>query len=60
MAFWTGLTGFLGGMLLLSFLRADVSPIWRGMRIESWVAIALLALSAAGMLVTVLRGDKKP
>lgn len=57
--FWLGLTGLSGGMLLLSFLRADVSRVWLGMRADSWAAIALVAFSAAGMLLTRLRGGEK-
>lgn len=59
LAFWIGLTGYSGGMLLLSFLKADVSLVWHGMRAESWAAIALTTFSAAGMLVTLLRGVGK-
>lgn len=59
LVFWIGLTGFSGGMLLLSFLRADASLVWRGMRAESWAAIALMSFSAGVALITFMSGAEQ-
>ncbi len=39
-------------LFALSYLRADPSPIWQGLRLEAWGAIALMLLS--GIIVVVL------
>lgn len=59
LAFWTGVAGFSGGMLLFTFLRADASLMWRGLRVESWAALVFIAFSALGFLVTFLRGAEQ-
>jgi phosphatidylglycerol:prolipoprotein diacylglycerol transferase len=42
-------------ILTLSFLRADPTPIWQGLRIEAWGAIGLMALSAIIVVVLLIR-----
>lgn len=38
-------------MLSLSFLRADPAPIWRGLRSDTWLAIAIIAISVLSIPV---------
>jgi prolipoprotein diacylglyceryltransferase len=50
-----GLLGLSTEMFLLSFLRADPTPILNGLRLDAWGALGLMVLSAAGVLVTSMR-----
>jgi hypothetical protein len=59
---WSGqsacLTGLLLGLhtILFSVLRADPVPTWRGLGLELWAALALVALSILSALwITVPR-----
>ncbi len=49
-----GLFGLSAEMFLLSFLRADPTPILNGLRLEAWGALALMALSALGLGVLII------
>jgi phosphatidylglycerol:prolipoprotein diacylglycerol transferase len=57
-----GLAGSLGlfGLSLLlfvfSFLRADPTLYWRGLRLDAWAALAFIAITALALLVFSVRG----
>jgi phosphatidylglycerol:prolipoprotein diacylglycerol transferase len=50
-----GLLGLSLEMLALSFLRADPSPGWQGLRLDAWAALALTILAAPPVLIAYLR-----
>lgn len=50
-----GLFGLSSEMFVLSFLRADPTPIINGLRLEAWGALGLMAFSAIGALVLSIR-----
>jgi phosphatidylglycerol:prolipoprotein diacylglycerol transferase len=50
-----GLFGLSTEMFLLSFLRADPTPILNGLRLDAWGALVLMVLSAAGALIITIR-----
>lgn len=50
-----GLLGLSLEMLALSFLRADPSPGWQGLRLDAWASLALAILAALPVLITYLR-----
>jgi phosphatidylglycerol---prolipoprotein diacylglyceryl transferase len=45
------LTALLVEMLVLSFLRADPAPAWRGLHLESWAALSLALIFLVIVLV---------
>ncbi len=51
----TGLLGMASMIFALSYLRADPVPIWRGLRLEAWGALGLMALSACTVVVLLVR-----
>ncbi len=51
----TGLLGMASVIFALSYLRADPVPIWRGLRLEAWGALGLMALSACTVVVLLVR-----
>jgi prolipoprotein diacylglyceryltransferase len=46
-----GVLGLSTILFLLSFLRADVALIWRGLRLEAWGALAIMAAAVCALLV---------
>jgi phosphatidylglycerol:prolipoprotein diacylglycerol transferase len=53
--------GFLGLSLILfglSFLRADPAPLWRGLRLEAWAALALAGLALLALLTVYINNRK--
>jgi len=46
-----GLFGLSGVIFGLSYLRADPTPIWQGLRLEAWGAIGLMIFSAITVVV---------
>ncbi len=49
-----GLFGISAVMFGLSYLRADPTPIWNGLRLEAWGAIGLMIFSAFIVVVLLL------
>jgi hypothetical protein len=39
-------------MFCLSFLRFDPSPLWRGLRLETWASLAFIGLALLSLLAT--------
>ncbi len=56
----TGLFGISASLFGLSYLRADPMPIWHGLRLEAWGAVALMILSSGIVVVLLLRSRLKP
>lgn len=50
-----GLFGISTILFALSYLRADPSPIWQGLRLEAWGSITLMALSGIVVVVLLVR-----
>ena len=50
-----GLFGMSAVIIALSFLRADPTPIWNGLRLEAWGAIGLMIFSLSSVVVLLLR-----
>jgi prolipoprotein diacylglyceryltransferase len=50
-----GLFSMSAVIMALSFLRADPTPIWNGLRLEAWGAIGLMIFSLASVVVLLLR-----
>lgn len=46
--------------LLMSFLRDDPSRTWFGLRLDSWGSIALISMSAVGLLLAIVKGKPRP
>jgi hypothetical protein len=42
-------------LLALSFLRADPAVAWRGLRLDAWAALAIVALTALFLILSALR-----
>lgn len=42
-------------MFALSYLRADPTPIWRGLRLDAWGALALMIFAACVVVVLLIR-----
>lgn len=51
-----GLFGLSVEILALSFLRADPTPIWHGLRMEAWGSIGLMIFSVVTVVVLLIRG----
>jgi phosphatidylglycerol:prolipoprotein diacylglycerol transferase len=49
---WLGLTLEL---LVLSYFRVDPVPVWRGLRLDTWGALALVLLAIISLILLVLR-----
>jgi prolipoprotein diacylglyceryltransferase len=49
-----GLFGLSAVMFGLSYLRADPTPIWQGLRLEAWGAIGLMIFSTITVVVLLL------
>jgi len=49
-----GLFGLSALMFSLSYLRADPTPIWQGLRLEAWGAIGLMIFSTITLVVLLL------
>ena len=52
----TGLLLLSAEILALSFLRADPTPTWLGLRLEAWGAAAVLMAGTLGGVVLLVRG----
>jgi len=50
-----GLFGMSAVIIALSFLRADPTPIWNGLRLEAWGAIGLMIFSLSSVVVLLSR-----
>ena len=50
-----GLFGMSAVIIALSFLRADPTPIWNGLRLEAWGAIGLIIFSLSSVVVLLSR-----
>jgi len=50
-----GLFGMSAVIMALSFLRADPTPIWNGLRLEAWGAIGLIIFSLSSVVVLLSR-----
>jgi amino acid permease len=46
-----GLFGIASILFLLSYLRADPTPIWNGLRLEAWGAMGLMIFSSITVVV---------
>lgn len=42
-------------MLALSFLRADPSPAWRGLRMDAWAALGIAIITALALSISIIR-----
>jgi prolipoprotein diacylglyceryltransferase len=51
-----GLFGLSAVLFGLSYLRADPTPIWNGLRLEAWGAASLMLLSALSLVVLLIHG----
>jgi len=51
---------FSADMLLFSFLRADPSPTWLGLRIETWLAMVYTLSGLLGTITFFLKNRKTP
>jgi prolipoprotein diacylglyceryltransferase len=49
-----GLLGLSAVLFGLSYLRADPTPVWNGLRLEAWGALGLMAFSALVLVVLLL------
>jgi prolipoprotein diacylglyceryltransferase len=49
-----GLFGVSAVLFGLSYLRADPTPIWNGLRLDAWGAVGLMAISALFVMVLLL------
>jgi phosphatidylglycerol:prolipoprotein diacylglycerol transferase len=49
-----GLFGLSAVLFGLSYLRADPTPIWNGLRLDAWGALGLMAFSAVCVVVLLL------
>lgn len=50
-----GLFGASAVLFLLSYLRADPTPLWNGLRLEAWGAIGMMIFSLIVLMVLLLR-----
>jgi hypothetical protein len=55
----TGLVLLSAEILVLSFLRADPTPTWFGVRLEAWGSAVLLVSGILAGMVLLLRGRGK-
>jgi len=46
-----GIFGLSTVVFILSYLRADPTPIWNGLRLEAWGAIGLMVFSSVTVVV---------
>jgi hypothetical protein len=49
-----GLFGLSAVVFGLSYLRADPTPIWQGLRLEAWGAIGVMIFSTLAVVVLLL------
>jgi phosphatidylglycerol:prolipoprotein diacylglycerol transferase len=53
-----GMFSLSGIIFCLSFLRADPTPIWNGLRLEGWGGIGGMTLSAIAVVVLLVRRNR--
>ena len=46
------------GLFGLSFLRADLVPVWLGLRLDAWAALGFAVIALLALLISLMRGSR--